>query len=221
MFCFTLSLPLLGQEKAAKSEPTEALKPNVVELGGGYQIFPAEQAGNSLYHQKKRIFTRQGFSVRAILAQSQGLLFYGLDQEGKEYLEILNPEDGAKLEPLEGGYYLFIAKGGISRVLRVYKGKEIQDLLAKSNTAGNFVYNGVDAGVFSHITGGEQVTSPDGKTQYLYSFKLHVVYQDREKITNLAPVVTAYSSKLDLRWVKKDQIEYRSIEGKVERLNIH
>jgi len=220
LFSLFLSLPLVAQEKTEPAPADAAPKPNLTELKGDYQIFPAGRMGNSLYHKKKRIFTRQELSVRAILSLKQGLVVYGVNQDGKDQLALVSDDDKVKLEPLSGGFYKLTAKGGVTKILRVFEQETIQDLLPRSNTAGNFVFNGEDKGAFTHITGGEQIETPEGKLRYQYSFKLHVVKADKEKITNLAMVVTAYSPRLSLRWSKKNQLQFTNGEGKIERVNI-
>lgn len=217
-----LSGPINAQEAAqAPAEATEAqVKPPIVELDQEYQIFPAERLGNSLYRNEERVFSRQGLAIRGILEIEQGLLVHGTNETSERKLELIpNEEVDVKLEELEGGLFHLKVKGGRSKLYRVLDNGQIQDLLPRSNTAGNYVFNGKDKGAFTHIVGGKQIEK-DGRTLYQYSFRLHVVEQGTEDVNHLNRVVVDYSPNLNLRWIRENQLQYTDGNGQVGRVTV-
>ncbi|MDT8446481.1 MAG: hypothetical protein RRB13_06240 [bacterium] len=213
------SNPLWAQD--ATPEPQEEPASPILALEEGYQVFPAERLANSLYRNGERIFSRQGLAVRGMLVIKQGLLVYATDEDNQKKLELIPGEEmDVSLEALEDGFYRLKVKGGLSRLFRILEDGEIQDLLPRSNTAGNFVFNGKDKGAFTHIVGGKQVETSDGRTRYQYSFKLHVVEQGKNEVTHLAPTVVNYSADLNLRWIRENQLQYTDGNGQVERITV-
>lgn len=233
VFLLCLSCLVLPQAWAQNQGPREAQEPQtlelpvaeakspIVELKEGYQIYPAERLGNSLYHNKERIFSRQGFSIRGILPIKQGVMIWGHDAEDTKKMEFVEAEgqDGT-LTALEGGCYKLQLKGGITRLYQLLANGEISDLLPASNTAGNLVYNGKDLIAFSHITGGQQIQNAEGKTLYQYSFKLHWVKLGKEDVAQLPKTYTGYSTELDLHWIKENQLQVTNGDGQVDRLTL-
>ncbi|OGG99192.1 MAG: hypothetical protein A2600_05300 [Candidatus Lambdaproteobacteria bacterium RIFOXYD1_FULL_56_27] len=228
LFCWTLPLAWAQDENLPAAQEPQTLelpvaeaKSPILELKEGYQIYPVDRLGNSLYHNKERIFSRQGFSIRGILPIKQGLMVWGQDAEEAKKMDFVEAEgqDGT-LTALEGGCYKLQLKGGITRLYQLLPNGVISDLLPTSNTAGNLVYNGKDLVAFSHITGGQQIQSPEGKTLYQYSFKLHWVKLGKEDVVQLPKTYTGYSTELNLHWIKENQLQVTNGDGQVDRLTL-
>src|SRR3989339_487975 len=127
LFCWTLPLAWAQDENLPAAQEPQTLelpvaeaKSPILELKEGYQIYPVDRLGNSLYHNKERIFSRQGFSIRGILPIKQGLMVWGQDAEEAKKMDFVEAEgqDGT-LTALEGGCYKLQLKGGITRLYQL------------------------------------------------------------------------------------------------------
>jgi len=214
LFLLFVAAQLLVANSFAENKPTPtapvAEEPSEVSvigtLEGGFQVFPVAQVSNSLYKQKKRVFSQPGLIVRGALEAKQGTFVWGDDEEGKRQGHWLS-EGGGEVESFGDNIFVVSLPAGLSRVFWVGPKGEMADLLPYSNTAANVAVNGAKLGAFTHISGGEQIKTDAGKTAYQYSFKLHSVNLNTGKVTHYRKAYTALSSTLKLKWVRANLLQ--------------
>jgi len=195
---------------------------SIEELPGGFQIFPVALISNSLYKQKERIFSKPDLIIRGAIESKQGMFIWGEDEDGiRQGHWVAKDGTQLKLEPM--GKYVFSVKlpAGLSRVFWTGPEGQLSDLLPHSNTAANFVVNNRKTGVFSHISGGTQLQTAEGKTVYRYSFKLHKVDVSTGEVTHLSKVYHALSPTLKLKWIRDNLLQVLGSGFAPERLTIN
>ena len=204
----------------AKENPetdTPELKAPIQDLGEDYAIFPENKAGNSLYLKGKKIFTRQDLTLRAILVTKEGLVHMGLGEESQPVMGWYGKTEGKVTDLKDGFFQLSVANK--KKLLRVGPKGGIQDLLPKSNTPGGIAYNGQDKAAFSHIAAGETIEE-EGKTKYLYTFRIHIVSKDKVKVRTLPKRYTSFNYSLEYHWVKPNVLEIKHGDGEVDQLKL-
>ena len=206
---------LFAIETPKTEEPVH--KAPIQDLGESYSIFPENQVGNSLYLKRKKIFTRQDLNLRAILVTKEGLVHLGLDEQSQPAMGWYGKATGV-VTTLKGGFFQ-LKVGKKKKLLRVGPKGNIHDLLPKSNTPGGLIFNGKDKAAFSHIAAGEAIEE-GGKTKYLYTFRVHIVSEGKEKVRTLPKKYTSYNYNLDYSWVKPNVLEIKYGEGEVDKLKL-
>ncbi len=211
------SWTLYAAETTIAAAPAGPSPKGYVTLDEDYGIFPENRIGNSLYLKKKKIFTRQDLAIRDILNINDGLLYLGYDNQEEPQMGWFGPT-GAEIKKLEGGFFSF-KYGGKKKLLRINAKGKIQDLLPRSSTPGNLLFNGKDKAVFTHITAGETI-EVEGKAKYIYTYKLHIVRNSAPKVQHLRGEYHSYDPKLNYLWIGPDELEVRFGEGEVRKLSI-
>ena len=211
-----LALPLAAETQPA-TEQQDLIPKGIVELEKDYMIFPEGKIGNSLYHKKKRIFSRQDLVIRDIFDAKEGLIYLAYNVTEEPNMGWIGPE-GVTLEAIEDGFYLF-ERESKRKIFRVDPKGKIQNLLPRSNTPDNLVSNGKNKAVFSHITAGEAV-EVEGRSRYLYTFKIHIVRKNAERIETLPTKYHSYDSKLKYTWVQPNLLKIRHGDGEVAEINV-
>ncbi len=203
--------------ESAPADNDAAPSSSIQELDKGYSIFPMARLGNSLYLKKKRIFTKQDLVIRAILPFNEGVIYYGVDAQEQPQMGWLGKE-GIAIAPLEGGFYQ-LTNGTKRTLLRLAPGGKIQDLLPKSSTPGNLVLSPDGKAAFSHIQEGQQIDE-GGKVKYLYTFRVHIVRKDQEKIESLPDKFVTTGSKLRYEWADAKKLEVWQDDGQKQAISV-
>lgn len=207
--------PLLAE--TAPAGDAAAASASVQELDKGYSLFPVARLGNSLYLKKKRIFTRQDLVIRAILPFNDGVIYYGVDAQEQPVMGWLGKE-GITIAPLEGGFFQ-LTNGTKRSLLRLTTGGKIQDLLPKASTPGNLVIGPDGKAAFSHIQEGQQIEE-EGKVKYLYTFRVHIVRKDQERIETLPDKFITTAVKLRYEWADPRKLEVWQDDGQKQAISV-
>lgn len=210
---------MCGNVLAQESEQSE-INEGIVTIRNDYQIFPVGQKGNSIYINKKRLLTRPNLILKDILEVFGGHIVYGRSEDVQHELEFIGPAS-VRFEKLAKGYYQIIDANRKKKLIRVNPADQIQILLPRSNTASGLVFNGENIAAFFHIFKGDTVESDDGKQNYQYTFKIHIIRSTDDDITTLNETVSDFNPRLRLKWLKANLLEYQLSNGVVKNLRIN
>jgi hypothetical protein len=149
----------------------------------------------------------------------EGYIYFGVNELDEGVLGYVGP-DTTEFTEIEGKYYALVTSEGKRRLYRISSKNEIQDLLPRSNTASGLVYNKVNKAAFFHITRGETVETEDGRQRYLYTFKIHIVKDGIDKITHLPETVSDFRSRLRMKWINGNTLQYSLSNNQKETIVI-
>ena len=219
---FTISLILFlmcGNVLAQDSEQPE-INEGIATIRNDYQIFPVAKKGNSIYINKKRLLTRPNLVLKDIVEVFEGHVVYGLSEDGQPELEYIGLPS-VKFKKIAKGYYQITNEKRKKKLIRVNPADQIQILLPRSNTASGLVFNGENKAAFFHIFRGSTVESDDGKQNYQYTFKIHIIRSTDDDITTLNETVSDFNPRLKLKWLKANLLEYQLSNGVIKNLRIN
>ncbi len=202
----------------------DAVKPDVnngiVTIRNNFQIFPVGKLGNSIYLNKKRLLTRPNLILKDIIEIFDGHAVYGMDEVGEQELEYLG-NTNITFEKIAKGYFQITNEKKRKKIVRVNPADQIQVLLPNSNTATGLVHNGKNKAAFFHIFKGDTVQSDDGKSNYQYTFKIHIIRSTDDDSTTLNETVSDFSPRLKLKWLKTNLLQYELSNGFVKSFRIN
>jgi len=188
------------------------LNEGLVTIRNDYQIFPIGKKGNSIYLNKKRLLTRPNLILKDIIQVFEGHVVYGISEAGEHELEYIG-NSKVRFIKMATGYYQIIGKKRKKKIIRVNPVDQIQILLPRSNTASGLVFNGENKAAFFHIYRGDTIESDDGKLNYQYTFKIHIIRSTDDDITTLDETVSDFSPRLKLKWLKPNLLQYQLSNG--------
>ena len=192
---------------AQTAEKSENNNNGIKEIKPGFQVFPDGKMGNTLYANKKKLVTREDLILRDVVEAPEGYVYYGVNELDEGVLGYAGSET-TEFTTLEGGFYALVTAEGKRRLYRLNSKNEIQDLLPRSNTASGLVYNNVNKAAFFHITKGETIEADDGRQRYQYTFKIHIVKEGIDTVTHLPETVSDFRSRLRMKWINRNTLQY-------------
>ncbi len=192
---------------AQTSEKSENDNDGIKEIKPGFQVFPDGKMGNTLYADKKKLVTREDLILRDVVEAPEGYVYYGVNELDEGVLGYTGSET-TEFSEIEGGFFTLVTAEGKRRLYRINPNNKIQDLLPRSNTASGLVYNNADKAAFFHITKGETIETDDGRQRYQYTFKIHIVKDGVDKVTHLPETVSDFRSRLRMKWINRDTLQY-------------
>ena len=195
------------------------LNEGIVTIRNDYQLFPLGKKGNSIYFNKKRLLTRPNLILKDIIQVFEGHVAYGITEAGEQKLEYIGNSD-ANFFKIATGYYQFIDENRQKKLIRINPADQIQILLPRSNTASGLVFNGENKAAFFHIYKGDTIESDDGKLNYQYTFKIHIIRSTDDDITTLDETVSDFNPRLKLKWLKANLLQYQLSNGTVKDFRI-
>ena len=192
---------------AQTAEKSENNNNGIKEIKPGFQVFPDGKLGNTLYANKKKLVTREDLILRDVVEAPEGHVYYGVNELDEGVLGYAGSET-TEFTELEGGFYALVTSEGKRRLYRISSKNVIQDLLPRSNTANGLVYNKVNKAAFFHITKGETIETDDGRQRYQYTFKIHIVKDGIDTVTHLPETVSDFRSRLRMKWINRNTLQY-------------
>lgn len=213
VFCF-LYLCALAQT----IEKSENINDGIKELGSGFQVFPVNKPGNTLYKDKKKIISRENLILKDIVESPDGYVYYGVSEQGEDQLGYVGAP-GSRFEKIDGEFYSLVAENGKKKLYWINGDEQIQNLLPTSNTATGLVYNKEEKAAFYHITKGETIETEEG-VRFQYTFRIHVLKMDTGRVVDLPETVSDFRSRLVLNWADRNTLEYTLSTGRKESIVI-
>jgi hypothetical protein len=215
VFSILFAFALLAQTAEKSENDLNGIK----EIKPGFQVFPDGKLGNTLYADKKKLISREDLVLKDVLAAPEGYVYFGVNEVEEGVLGYVGPEK-AEFKELEGKYYSLLTSDGKRLLYQVTSKNEIQNLLPRSNTASGLVHNKENKAAFFHITKGETIETEEGKERYQYTFKIHIVRDRNERVTHLSETVSDFRSRLRMRWLNKNTLQYILSNGQKETIVI-
>jgi hypothetical protein len=217
-----LCLALLWVTIPAMADPAavQNLDDGILVINDGFQIFPKQKPGNSLYLNNKQLISIDDLILENAIAIAEGYIYQGTDLQNNLQLGFVGHSD-TQFIGLGNGFYQLIVNNGAKRKLYwVSQEKDIIDLLPRYNTATGLVFNQVNKAVFFHISKGETVETADGRQRYQYTFRLHLVDTETGNVQLLPAIITDYRFPLRLSWFDENTIQYALSDGTRENIRI-
>ncbi len=206
-------------QTAIPTSPHGSAIKGVLTIRDDFQIFPIGKVGNTIYYKNTKIISKPKLVMHDAIKIFGGVVYYGSYEAGESVMGFEgNPK--VSFTTLNGGFYALRTPEKRKKLLRVDPKNKIQVLLPRSNTASGLAYNGADKAAFFHIYNGETVEMKDGRLNYRYTFKIHIVRSDVDELDTLRQMVNDFSPRLKLKWVKKDQLQYQLSNGQKKVITI-
>ena len=193
-----------------------------------YQIYPENRLGNGIYLNKKLLDSHPQRVILNItkIKNTESYVYLFRSQNDVLGLDIVKSEaDGdARFWKVDTEFYQYTNNTfGIQRVFRIFNDKVIP-LLSNLRT-GAGVKTSKDHAIFYHITGSKDVkiinSSGQELNQRAYTFRLHLVHRNREKIRSLKNIeIQDFSYNLKLEWVNEYSVSYNLSSGKKEIIDL-
>ena len=193
-----------------------------------YQIYPENRIGNGIYLDKKLLDTHPQRVILNItsIKNTKSSVYLFRDQNGVLGLGIVkNEADGdARFWKVDPEFYQYTnSTFGIQRVFRIYQEK-IVPLLTNIRT-GAGVATSANHAILYHITDSKDITRTNSSgqeiTQRVYTFRLHLINRNFEKIQSLFNLqVQDVSYRLKLKWVNEYSVSYKLSNGKEETVDL-
>ena len=229
LFVFTgILLLLLPHEVwAVETFSRDSEHRGIVDLAP-YQIYPENRMGNGIYLDNKLLDSHPQRVILNItsIKNTKSYVYLFLAQNGVLGLDIVkNDADGdARFWRIDPEFYQYTNRDfGIQRVFRIFQNKVVP-LLAHLRT-GAGVATSTNHAIFYHITGSKDITRTNSSglefTQKVYTFRLHLINRNFEKIQSLLNLpVQDISYRLKLKWVNEYSISYKLSNGKKETVDL-
>ena len=210
-----------------ESSPRDKTHRGVVDISQ-YQIYPENRIGNGIYLEKKLLDTHPERTITNIvdIKKTKSSVYLYRNKNGDSGLGIIkNKEDGeARFWKVDTDFYQYSNRyTGLQRVFRIFNNKIIP-LLANVRTARGIASSPSHV-VFYHIINSQEIpiTNNIGQTikQRLYTFRLHLVNKDIEKIESINNLIikdTNYNLKLS--WENSFSVSYKLNSGKKQIVNL-
>ena len=193
-----------------------------------YQIYPENRIGNAIYLDKKLLDSHPQKMILNItsIKNTKSHVYLFRAQNGVLGLGIIkNEEDGdARFWKVDPEFYQYTNRTfGLQRVFRIFQQK-IVPLLTNLRT-GAGVATSANHAILYHITDSKDIarTNSSGQEiiQRLYTFRLHLINRDFEKIKSLFNLqVQDVSYRLKLKWVNEYFVSYKLSNGKEEIVDL-
>ncbi len=193
-----------------------------------YQIYPENRIGNGIYLDKKLLDTHPQRVILNItsIKNTKSYVYLFRAQNGVLGLDIVkNEADGdARFWKVDPEFYQYTNRTyGIQRVFRIFQDKMIP-LLTHLRT-GTGVATSTNHAIFYHITDSKDITRTNSSgqeiTQRVYTFRLHLINRNYEKIQSLLNIkVMDVSHRLKLKWVNEYSVSYKLSNGKKETVDL-
>ena len=193
-----------------------------------YQIYPENRIGNGIYLDKKLLDTHPQRAILNItsIKNTKSYVYLFRDQNGVLGLGIVkNEADGdARFWKVDPEFYQYSNRNsGIQRVFRIYQEKVVPLLTDFRTGAG--VATSSNHAILYHITESKDITRTNSSgqkiTQRVYSFRLHLINRNFEKIQSLFNLqVQDVSYRLKLKWVNEYSVSYKLSNGKEETVDL-
>ncbi len=228
-FVFTgLLLLLLPQGvTAVETFSRDSEHRGIVDLSP-FQIYPENRVGNGIYLDKKLLDSHPQRMILNItsIKNTKSYVYLFRAQNGALGLDIVkNDADGdARFWRIDPEFYQYSNSDfGIQRVFRIFQNKVVP-LLAHLRT-GAGVATSTNHAIFYHITDSKDITRTNSSglefTQKVYTFRLHLINRNFEKIQSLSNLqVQDISYRLKLKWVNEFSISYKLSNGKKETVDL-
>ena len=228
-FTFTglLVLFLSRGINAVETFPRDSEHRGIVNLAP-YQIYPENRVGNGIYLDKKLLDSHPQRVILNItsIKNTKSYVYLFRAQNGVLGLSIVKNEvDGdARFWKVDPEFYQYTNRTfGMQRVFRIFQGK-IVPLLTNLRT-GAGVSTSANHAIFYHITDSKDMTLTNSTgqeiTQRLYTFRLHLINRNFEKIQSLFNLnVQDVSYRLKLKWENEYSVSYKLSNGKKETVDL-
>ncbi len=226
---FILFLPIFGVYLFISRQPIIALETfprdnnhrGIVEVNS-YQIYPENRIGNGIYTNKKLLDSHPERMITNIadIKGTKSSVYLYKNLKGDLGLGIIkNESDGeARFWRVDGEFYQYSNRStGLQRIFRIFKNK-INPLLPNVRT-GRGITISQNHAIFYHIINSQEISINNENGQEIkqrsYTFRLHVVNRNLEKIGSIFNLVikdTNYNLKLS--WENQFTVSYKTTNGK-------
>jgi len=228
-FVFTALLLLLLPQgvTAVETFSRDSEHRGIVDLSP-YQIYPENRMGNGIYLDNKLLDSHPQRVILNItsIKNTKSYVYLYRAQNGVLGLDIVkNDADGdARFWKVDPEFYQYTNRDfGIQRVFRIFQDKVLPLLTHLRTGAG--VATSTNHAIFYHITDSKDITRTNSSgqqiTQRVYTFRLHLINRNFEKIQSLLNLqVQDVSHRLKLKWVNEYSISYKLSNGKKETVDL-
>ncbi len=193
-----------------------------------YQIYPENRIGNGIYLEKKLLDSHPERMITNIvdIKNTKSSVYLYRSESGNLGLGIIkNKDDGeARFWKVDENFYQYSNRdSGLQRIFRIFKNK-IKPLLPNVRT-GRGISSSQSHVVFYHIIDSQEVSIPNENglafKQRIYTFRLHVVNKNFEKIGSIFNLIIKDSNyNLKLFWENEFSVSYILNSGKKQIVDL-
>lgn len=182
----------------------------ILNLKGGYQIFPENRIGNSLYGKDGDLLKNYPKKIIVNAFDYEGYLFFITEDENKSKQIIYQNPNIQNIKFIAANYIQFTQDQEIL-FLRMHNDK-LEKINIPYKSARGFSYNQKDTLAFYRIT---RYIPPDPETEKksIFILQISILKDDNQEIIDIANSFESVSRQATLQWVSEKKIAFSLREG--------